>query len=149
VCPYCGQEQAAREALPWSATQREAEMVNQPIQPRRPPREWARYRHIEPLNEESLTAIAQYATEATGHNLDPNQLSLGREIRQLALVAAVDTDRRMAAGRTSCRDRNWPGKYGQCFDGGFDTFNGQPTRSKRDTLGHDSDSLSVCCSRSR
>jgi hypothetical protein len=67
----------------------------------------------------------------------------------MALVAVVDADRRMHAGRTGSRHRGWPGEYGQCIDGGFDTLNDQPTGCQRDTFGHDSVSLSAFSSRSR
>jgi hypothetical protein len=57
--PTHRQRQTPREALSLPASQCDAEMFSQSPQPRRPPRERADYRHVEPLNEDSLMAILQ------------------------------------------------------------------------------------------
>jgi hypothetical protein len=70
------EEEASRKALPRSAAQREAEMMNQPLQPRSAPRERPSDSDVKPFNENTLPAIRQRTTEAASLNLDPNQLSL-------------------------------------------------------------------------
>jgi hypothetical protein len=70
------EEEASRKTLPRSAAQREAEMMNQPLQPRRAPRERPGDSDVKPFNENTLLAIRQKTTEATSLNLDPDQLSL-------------------------------------------------------------------------
>jgi len=69
------EKEASCEALPWSAAQREAEMMNQPLQPRRAPRERPGDSDVKPFNENTLPAIRQRTTEAASLNLDPDQLS--------------------------------------------------------------------------
>jgi len=91
------QKKAACEALPRPAAQREAEMVNQSLQPRRPACEGAGYCRIKPLSEDLLTAIGQDTTEPACLDFDPNLLSLGRKVRQQALITAVDLARRLTA----------------------------------------------------
>jgi hypothetical protein len=70
------EEQASCKALPRSAAQREAEMMNQPLQPRRAPRERPGDSDVKPFNEDTLPASNQKTTEAASLNLDPDQLSL-------------------------------------------------------------------------
>ena len=70
------EEEASCKTLPRSAAQREAEMMNQPLQPRRAPRERPGDSDVEPFNKNALPAIRQKTTEATSLNLDPDQLSL-------------------------------------------------------------------------
>jgi hypothetical protein len=82
------QQKAAREALARPATQRETEMVNQSLQPRRPA---TGYRHVKPLNEDPPTAIGLATTEFARLDLDPDQFPLGWQVGQKALVPAVDT----------------------------------------------------------
>jgi hypothetical protein len=74
------EEKAPREALPWAASQRQAKMMNQALQPRRAPRERPGDRDVKPFNENALAAISRDATDATGVNLDQNQFSLRRQI---------------------------------------------------------------------
>jgi hypothetical protein len=92
-------EQAAREALSWPATQREAEMVNQAFQPRCSASEGAGNRRIRTLHENPQTAIGHEATEPAC-DLDPNWFSLRRQVREQALVPALDTVRPLPTGRT-------------------------------------------------
>jgi hypothetical protein len=70
------QEQTPREALSWSAAQREAEMMNQAFQPRRSAGEGTGNRRIKTLHENPLTAISQEATKPASEDLDLNQPSL-------------------------------------------------------------------------
>jgi hypothetical protein len=56
----------------------------------------------------------------------------------MALVAAVDTDGPMPAGRAGSRHRGRLGHDVQRIDLGFDTFDYQSTGGKRDPFGHDS-----------
>jgi hypothetical protein len=70
------EEEATCKALARSAAQREAEMMNQPLQPRRAPRERPGNSDVKPFNENTLPAIRQKTTETAGLNLDPDQLSL-------------------------------------------------------------------------
>jgi hypothetical protein len=51
-------------------------MMNQPLQPRRAPRERPGDCDIKPFNENTLPTIRQKTTETAGLNLDPDQLSL-------------------------------------------------------------------------
>jgi hypothetical protein len=70
------EEEASCKALPRSTAQREAEMMNQSLQPRRAPREWPGDSDVKPFNENTLSAIHQKTTEAASLNLDTDQLSL-------------------------------------------------------------------------
>jgi hypothetical protein len=70
------EEEAPRKALPRPTTQCEAEMMNQPLQSRRAPRERPGDGDVEPFNENTLAAIGQKTTETASLNLDPDQLSL-------------------------------------------------------------------------
>jgi hypothetical protein len=70
------EEKASRKALPRPADQRKAEMVHKALQARRSPSERTSYRHLKPLDEDTLTASGQNAKKTTSLNLDPNQLSL-------------------------------------------------------------------------
>ncbi len=72
-----GKKKMTRETLPWLAAQIEAEVMNQPLKPRRPRCERAGYRNLEPLNEDPITATDDNATEPARTDLDPNQLPRG------------------------------------------------------------------------
>ena len=87
------QEKAPCEALPGPAAQREAEMMNQPLQPRCPAGKRMGYRRFKPLNKDPLAAVGQEAAEPAGQDLDPNQFRLGRKVRQDTLISAVNPGR--------------------------------------------------------
>jgi hypothetical protein len=95
-----GKEKATREALPWSAAQCEAEMMDQPVQSRRPSGERADYRRIKTLHEYPLTAIGYETAEPARLDLDPNRLSLRRQVRKCALIPTLDIVRPLPARRT-------------------------------------------------
>jgi hypothetical protein len=71
-----GQEKAPSETLPGPAAQREAKMMNQSFQPRRPAGEGTGNRRLKALHEYPLTAIGPKATEPARHDLDPNRFPL-------------------------------------------------------------------------
>ena len=70
------EEEASCKTLPRSAAQREAEMMNQPLQPRRASRERPGDSDVKAFNENTLPAIRQKATEATSLKPDTDQLAL-------------------------------------------------------------------------
>jgi hypothetical protein len=70
------QVQTQREALSWPAAQREAEMMNQAVQPRRSAGKGTANHRIRALHEDPLTAIGKEATTPASEELDLKHSSL-------------------------------------------------------------------------
>lgn len=65
-------------------------MVDDALEPRRPPRSWRQDAVVEALGEDLAVAVCCQAPKTTGHEPEENASSSTREVRYAAFIAAMD-----------------------------------------------------------
>lgn len=102
-------QQAPGEPLAGTAAERQAEMMNDGLQPRRAPDVGGDDVLAEPLGEDRLRADFVAASEPPHRERDTDAPAVGREIREGSNVVAVDPPRELAAARAGRPDIPGPG----------------------------------------
>jgi hypothetical protein len=103
---------------------------------------------LKSLSENPLTAIVEDTTEPASAHGQNNSQSLRWKIGQCSTIAAVDAGGQGPADRAGRSRAERPCTDPQFIRLGFNAFNSEPARSKRDSTTHKGDSLPFRHSRS-
>ena len=125
------QEQTAGEALAGPSSQCQTEMMDNTLQPRRPSIERPGDCCFQPFREDLSGAIRWQAAEPPGRDTDLDRAPLGGQVRQNALISAVNARRHCSAARADRGRRDRPGDNDKLFRIRLDALNGQSARSKQ------------------
>lgn len=100
------------------------------------------------FGEDPLTTVGKDTAEPTGADAHHNSPSLRWKIGQRPSVSAVDAGGHCPADRAGSGPADGACINPQFIGLGFNAFNGEPARSKRNSTDHDGDSLLIRRSRS-
>ena len=95
-----GEEKPPGHALPGPAAKGEAETAHQLLKPRRPARVWPRNLRSQAFGKDLSGASPARAAETPRGQSYPNTATMGRHIRQITLVPAVDPSGQVTTART-------------------------------------------------
>ena len=117
--------------------------MHDPIETRCAAREWATHRGLKSFSENPPAAIGIDTAEPAGTDGQHDPPPPRRKIGQCSPIAAVDAGGHGVAdwaggGRASGSCTN-----SRCVGLGFDTLNGEPARSKRESTTQDGDPLPI------
>ena len=98
----------------WAATQRKAKVMDDKIEPCRPPRPRRKSAVIEAFSENALIAQNSNAAETARHDHEANRPPRQRQIGEAALIPAMNPPRTCSASRTETRvARGMDGDHGR------------------------------------